>query len=78
MRKFDHFANAGKMVDAEARSRGEENKMKQITHQEAMRIAQETLETAERERIEVARAEARRGIQYNGQEQEQTDVKDKD
>jgi len=35
-----------------------------ITHQEAMRIAQETLETAERERIDVARAEAERGIQY--------------
>jgi len=35
-----------------------------ITHDEALRIAQETLETAERERIEVARAEAKRGIQY--------------
>ena len=49
-----------------------------ITHQEAMRIARETLETAERERIEVARAEAERGIQYDRQEQEQDDVKDKD
>ncbi|HUW32805.1 MAG TPA: hypothetical protein VM223_14455 [Planctomycetota bacterium] len=35
-----------------------------ISHDEAMRIARETLETAERERIEVARAEAERGIQY--------------
>ena len=47
--------------------------MKQITRREALQIARETLETAERERIEVARAEAKRGIQYNGQEQEQTD-----
>jgi len=35
-----------------------------ISHGEAMRIARETLETAERERIEVARAEAKRGIHY--------------
>ena len=43
-----------------------------ITHQEAMRIARETLETAEQERIEVARAEARRGVQYD--ETQQTDT----
>lgn len=43
-----------------------------ITHQEAMRIARETLETAERERIEVARAEAKHGIQYNETQQTET------
>jgi len=39
--------------------------MKQITRREALQIARETLETAEREQIEVARAEAKRGVQYN-------------
>jgi len=46
------------------RRRGEERQMKQITRREALQIARETLETAERERIEVARAEAKHGIQY--------------
>ena len=35
-----------------------------ISRHEALRLAVETLETAERERIEAARAEAERGVQY--------------
>ena len=42
-----------------------------ITHQEAMRLAQETLENAERERIDVAREEAGTGVQYEDAENEE-------
>jgi len=36
-----------------------------ITHHEALRIAREILESAERERLEAARFEASRGIQWD-------------
>ena len=39
-----------------------------ITRQEALKIAREILERAERERIEYADKEARCGIQFDGEE----------
>ena len=47
-----------------------------ITRREALQIARETLETAERERIEVARAEAKRGIQYKDETGDRPDGED--
>ena len=36
-----------------------------ITRQEALAISQRTIETAEKERLDLVEADARRGIQYN-------------